>query len=194
MSKLCKVLLLSGWIVTATGSIAIAQGKKAQSVCGITVRGKAAAWQKITTTTHLKLKPASGTAKLPAAYTIYTIEEKQLKEFLKAAKSAPDGTLQIAIPLPGGLGCTAFVLANAQTMAAELAARYPELVSLKGQAVTNPNGGLLRLDYNGTDLRAEVTWNGTVYLLSTWNSGKQKYYLVYKKEDAGIEKNPYFKG
>ncbi len=194
MSSLCKAILLSGGIIAAAGSMTMAQGRKVQSVCGITVRGKTAAWQKITINPNLKLKPASGTAKLPAAYTLYTIHETQLKEFLKAAKSAPDGTQKLALPLPGGEGCTQFVLANAQTMAAELAARYPELVSLKGHAVTNPNGGLLRLDYNGTDLRAEITWNGTVYLLSTWYSGKNEYYLVYIKEDAGIEKNPYFKG
>ncbi len=196
MGNLCKALLLSGGLLIVQGKSATAQTagtSNGQHTCSITVHGKTAAWQHITATRKLKLQPRSGTAKLPTRFTVYTINEKQLKDFLKAAKQAPDHSMQMALPLSEGQDCASFLLANANTMSAGLAAKYPELVSLKGTAGDDSNA-LLRLDYDGTDLRAEITRSGTIYLIAPWKSGKKKYYLVYKKEDAGIERRHSFRG
>lgn len=188
------MLLLSGLIlvIQSEGCAQTTAGNNKQSACSITAAGKTTTWLPVTAIKKLKLQPLAGKAKLPTQYSVYTISEKQLKDFLMAAKKAPDNSIVIALPL-AALGCKEFALANANTMSAGLAAKYPELVSLKGFAKEDNNASL-RLDYDGADLRAEITWGGTIYLLSPWKSGKKKYYLVYKKEDAGIERKHSFRG
>lgn len=195
MGNLCKTLLLCGATVAVTATAATAQvkGNTVPYTCGFTTGGKTTAWQKITAVKQLKLQPVSGTAKIPAAYTVYTIPEKQLKQFLMAVKAAPEYSMQFSLPLPENEDCQQFLLADAHTMAPALAAKYPQLVSLKGHAPGNRNA-TLRLDYDGANLRAELSREGTIYLLSPWKSGKKKYYLIYKKEDAGIEKRKAFRG
>jgi hypothetical protein len=196
MGKLCKTMLLSGGLFLILGDLAFGQtpgSGSGQHTCNMVVNGKTTSWQRITATKKLKLQPVSGKSKLPARYSVYTINDKQLKDFLMAVKKAPDNTIEIALPLSAAEDCKRFALANANTMAPGLAARYPELISLKGFAAEDKNAGL-RLDYDGSDLRAEITWGGTIYLLSPWKSGKKKYYLVYKKEDAGIERKQSFRG
>ena len=189
-------MLLLGGLFLALGGQVFGQAtgnSNRQTSCNMTANGKTTSWQQITATKKLKLQPVSGKAKLPSRYSVYTINEQQLKDFLMAVKKAPDNAMEIALPLSAAAGCKKFALANANTMAPGLAAKYPELVSLKGFAAEDRNAGL-RLDYDGTDLRAEITWGGTIYLISPWKSGKKKYYLVYKKEDAGIERNQLFRG
>lgn len=188
------MLLLSGLFlaIQSEGSAQTASGSNRQSACSITAGGKTTTWSPVTAVKKLKLQPVAGKAKLPTQYSVYTINEKQLKDFLMAAKNAPDNSAELALPL-AALGCKQFALANANTMSAGLAAKYPELVSLKGFAKEDNNASL-RLDYDGSSLRAEITWGGTIYLLSPWKSGKKKYYLVYKRDDAGIERKHSFRG
>lgn len=163
--------------------------KSKPGTCGIVSHSKVVDWVNISNVKKIKLPPKSGQRKLPLHYLVYTTNEKQLKDFLVAVKSQPTVHFEIALPSPD-FACHIFSLTNSGTMSEALAAKFPELVSLKGISREDKSSGL-RLDYDGKTMNAEVTWMGKTYFIAPWEKGKKVYYLVYKKEDTGIEKRPF---
>lgn len=163
--------------------------KNKSGACGIVSHSKVLSWTPVSAIKKIKLPSRNGQRKLPLQYLVYTTNEKQLKDFLMAVQSQPSVPYEIALPSPGS-ACHVFALSNSGTMSAALSAKFPELVSLKGIAKEDKSAAL-RLDYDGKEMSAEITRMGKVYFISPWKKGKKVYYLVYKKEDAGIEKRPF---
>ncbi len=65
-------------------------------------------------------------------------------------------------------------------MSPGLAAKYPELASLKGQGAEDKSASV-RLDYDGKELNAEILWKGTYYIIAPGKKRTKTYYLVYRK-------------
>jgi len=82
-----------------------------------------------------------------------------------------------------------FATTPSGTMSPELAAKFPQLVSLKG---TNPQdqSATIRLNYDGSRLDAEMYIDGIPYILAPWKKNNVIYYLLYKKEDSGVQRKP----
>lgn len=125
---------------------------------------------------------------LPAHFNTYTFSsDHQLKAFFMKAKTT---NAPFAVPLTGPDDCRAFTTQVSGTMSAELAAKYPEIVSLKGNAQANANADL-RLDYDGNQMRGQVIWSDKVYLIDPVKYGNSTVYIVYDKNDSSIPKNSF---
>lgn len=155
--------------------------------CTLVQNGITLKWTKVTATAGLKLPARQGNALLPRKYQIYTTPTGKLKAFMEATgKKHTD----VILPFSEEPGCQVFSVQPSGTMSPELAAKFPELISLKGVARADKNA-TLRLDYNGSELNAEIIWKGVSYIIAPWKKGSRTYYLLYKKEDSGTEKKPF---
>ena len=175
-------------VLVGCSQIVFAQSSKTSTTanCSHSSNGQKVIWTKVSNIKKLKLPATIGQKKLPTKYSVYTVNQAQLKKVMQAAKSA-NSTKQIVLPATDG-NCIVFAIENSSTMSPELAAKFPELASLKGTAVTDKNV-TARIDYDGSTLSAEVNQMSKIYFLAPWKKGKKTYYLVYNKEDAGIPKS-----
>ncbi len=124
---------------------------------------------------------------VPRKYTAYTVDAAEWKAFaMKVKERGPGEVTGLNIPMP--TGCTAFSVTTSSTMSPELAAKYPELASLKGNA---DDGADLRLDWNGTQMRGQILTLGDTYLLEPFVAGGATFYLFYHKGDAAATKKPF---
>jgi hypothetical protein len=188
LKKLCCLLMFT---VFVSGTVS-AQKATAKSPlkCSIQNGSNTMQWLQMQNVSALKLPAKNGMAKLPLKYSVYTINNALLKKYLVGLKAKP---ANVVLPMPQPTGCSEFTVMNSGTMSAELAAKYPEILSMKGSDVKNPST-LLRLDYNGTELNAEITIAGVPYIIVPWKKGKNTYYLLYKKEDSGVARQPFSEG
>ena len=128
--------------------------------------------------------------KLPLKYDVYEVNNQQAATFFKDIQENKGG--RVTLPLPSGLGCHSYKVSPSGTLNAALADKYPRLVSLKG-ADEQEKGNIVRLDYDGEKINAQITWNYKVYVIQPWNEKGSLYYLVSKAEDTGYERVPYEK-
>jgi hypothetical protein len=142
-------------------------------------------WQKAT----LPDMTAHTDVHLPKAYDSYMINDADLKAFFVYAGQHKQKN-SFSIPLPKPLGCQYFDVEDAGTMAPGLQAKYPDIVSLKGNG-TNTKSGSIRLNYDGVQMRAEVNWNGSIYYVMPVKTDGNIIYLVYDKRDSGETKEPF---
>lgn len=125
---------------------------------------------------------------LPAHFNTYTIStDRQLKAFFIKAKTT---AAPFSVPLSGPDDCRAFTTQVSGAMSAELAAKYPEIVSLKGRSEANANADL-RLDYDGSQMRGQVIWSDKVYIIDPVKYGNSTVYIVYDKNDTSVPKNSF---
>jgi hypothetical protein len=143
-------------------------------------------WVKIQNVKSLKLPAKKGTAKLPLKYAVFTVNGPALKRYMMSLKEKPGS---IVLPVGGDLLCIEAYVTNSGTMSEALAAKFPQLVSLKGNGVRDKSV-TVRLDYDGTALNAEIISAGTSYIIEPWKKGSTIYYLLFKKEDSGVERKP----
>jgi len=187
--------LLLGWLtlsfLAACGAAAGIGGSQEVSGfrCSFTYKRVTLSWVKQESPQQLGLEPRVGEAKLPLKFDVYSISNRDLDVFMKAAKSQDSSAEMINLPLPGG-SCYSYRLQPSEIMPEPLAQKFPELISLKGYA-TEDKAATVRLDYDGKKLQAEITRNGHIYYLAPWPGKEGTYYLLYKKEDAGFEKRPF---
>jgi len=136
-----------------------------------------------------KLSPAKTKKEpqLPLKYSVYTINNEQMQAFFKSLKSAGQGLMNLPVP---GHGCQPFQVKNSGTMSAELAEKFPEMISLKGTAQQN-TGGYARVDYDGKKLKVEITWDNETYYIQPWEEEGQLWYVLSDKKDTGYEKHPF---
>lgn len=183
-----KLLCLLMFVVLVSGTVAAQKTTvKNPLKCSIKNGSNTMQWLQVQNIASLKLPAKTGTTKLPLKYSVYTINNALLKQYLVGLKSKP---AHVVLPMPSPTGCGEFTVMNSGTMSAELSAKYPEILSMKGSDVTNPST-LLRLDYNGTELNAEMNITGVPYIIAPWRKGKITYYLLYKKEDSGVARRPF---
>jgi hypothetical protein len=160
--------------------------QKNVTVCNSRMGKIALQWVKIQHVSALKLPAKKGTAKLPLKYTVYTVNSPALKKYMMSLKAKPGN---IVLPVNGEPSCIEAYVTNSGTMSAELAAKFPQLVSLKGNG-TQDKSATVRLDYNGAALNAEIISGGVSYIIEPWKKGSVIYYLLYRKEDSGVERKP----
>lgn len=137
----------------------------------------------------VKLTPAESKKgpQLPLKYTVYTINNEQMQAFFKSIQSTGQGSINLPVP---GHGCQSFYVENSGTMSAELAAKFPEIISLKGMA-QHDKAGYTRIDYDGKKLKVEITWDNEIYYVQPWEEKGQLWYVLSDKRDTGYEKQPF---
>lgn len=190
MSLSYRLLLLFTALYLSFAAASYAQGSK--STCSVTQNGVTLSWHRIEKTAALKLPVKKGKVKLPKRYTVFTTDAGSLHAILTAAKNTKEQT-HIVLPLSDITGCAGFKVETSGTMSPELAAKYPQLASLKGQG-TEDKSASVRLDYDGKEMNAEILWKGTYYIIAPWKKGIRTYYLVYRKEDSGMPRSIPAKG
>ena len=154
-------------------------GKATESNCGNTMGG----WIQLT---HKNLSPKNPVQKLPEKYTAYTIDDTKLEAFMLQLSKAK----QKKIALPTNTGCREYTLIPSETMSPELAAKFPELQSYQGQGILEKEE-TLRLDYDGTNLRANITNESGIFFLDPFETNEGKIYLLFNKNDSGLPKGRY---
>lgn len=137
----------------------------------------------------VKLTPAESKKgpQLPLKYTVYTINNEQMQAFFKSLQTTGQGSINLPVP---GHGCQPFQVENSGTMSAELAAKFPEIISLKGTAQHN-KAGYTRIDYDGKKLKVEITWDNEIYYIQPWEEKGQLWYVLSDRRDMGYEKQPF---
>lgn len=143
-------------------------------------------WLKIRNIKSLKLPAKKGTAKLPLKYAVYTVSGPALMKYMMSLKAKPGN---ITLPIGNDEQCIEVYVSNSGTMSAGLAAKFPQLVSLKGNGVKDKSA-TVRLDYDGAALNAEIISGGVSYIIEPWKKGSIIYYLLFRKEDSGVERKP----
>jgi len=127
--------------------------------------------------------------RLPGRFGSYRIADEALNRFFSYAKQ-PGVKSGFAVPLPAPLGCQYFELTPSGAMSGALAAKFPDLASLKGFAVHNP-AATIRLDYDGSKMHAEVIWEDKVYLAKPVDVQDGIVYIVYDRKESGDLKQPF---
>ena len=134
------------------------------------------------------LSPKMKDQKLPTIYKTYTINEATLKQYMLQINKSK----QKEITLPTHHGCSTFTLSNSGTMSPELAAQFPEILSFQGNNIADGKE-TIRLDYDGSSLRASITNTDGTYILDPFETKEGKYYLLFDKQHSGIPQVPYEK-
>ncbi|MEI8279752.1 MAG: hypothetical protein WCG87_08295 [Bacteroidota bacterium] len=123
---------------------------------------------------------------LPSSFSTYVLDSEQLRAFytnVNASIGKEEIVHTISIPMPKPINCQVFEVRPSGVMAPELQAKFPEIASLKGTAVSH--GGVdCRLDYDGNKMRGQIIWDELVYYITPINVGNTVCYIVYAASDA----------
>lgn len=130
--------------------------------------------------------PLRSEIKLPKSYLAYEIDQERLEDYFMKLKDRK--TNQINIPLNGAMQY--YALQEANTMNEELAAKYPEIQSLRGTNNANKNEQIF-LDIDGKKLRVKITNNNGSYVVEPYETEKGLFYLVYDIKDTGYPKSKF---
>ncbi len=195
MSLHRKILLnLTGlYLLFTTSAGAQTRNEVPAASCSMTLNGITMHWNKVTNVPALKLPSKAGKTKLPKRYTVYTTDAGKLYTILNTVKNKGMEQTPVVLPLSGEIGCAMFNVAASGTLSPGLAAKYPQLASLKGQGIEDKSASV-RLDYDGKEMNAEILWQGSYYIIAPWKKGTKTYYLVYRKEDSGMPRSVPAKG
>lgn len=132
-----------------------------------------------------------GQDSLPKNFTAYKINTQSLNSFLNNLTNIPAEFQIINLPVDGGNGCMLFQLRPSGTMSSELQKKFPALKSFTGISKKDANAQL-RLDFDGSEIHAEITHDGLTELLSPWKDKQgTDYYLLYYKKDARPQLQPF---
>jgi len=124
---------------------------------------------------------------LPAKYIRYSVAKDTLQAFFKQL-STPGKTGGIILPIDKH--CEPFTLRTSGAISAGIRQKYPDLASLQGNGV-NTKAADIRLDWNGTQMRGQITFNGAIYYIMSVAEKNETVYLVYNREDSGEVKQPF---
>jgi hypothetical protein len=180
-----KLLLSALVVLVFQGNVQAQANRKNIVACNSRLENTVLQWVKTQNVKALRLPAKEGMAKLPLKYSVYTINNLALKKYLMSLKAKPGN---IVLPVGGDQQCIEMYVSNSGTMSAGLAAKFPQLVSLKGNGVQDKSA-TVRLDYDGAALNAEIISGGVPYIIIPWKKGSTIYYLLYRKEDSGVERN-----
>lgn len=180
------LLLLSLAVGLQTAVYGQKSNARAVLACNCRAGNMELQWFKVNNPAALKLPVKAGSARLPKQYTVFTTHPKQLHTYMMMLK-AKGGS--IVLPSSGAMACRTFSVTSSGTMSPELAAKFPQIVSLKGFEEKD-HASTVRIDSDGSQWSAEMTLGGVAYIISPWKKGAVTYYLLYKKEDSGVERKP----
>lgn len=173
----------------SSGGIVFAQKAKAVFVCKDKGTSYSNQWTLVADVKSLKLKPQSGSMKLPKKYHVFVVATAHLNTRLTELRMK-GGTIELPLPdtsVSFGFNCETFKVENSGTMSPALNAKYPQIVSLKGFSLKNKNN-TIRYDYNGIAQNISIIWNGINYLYVPYKSNNKTYYLLYNKMDDNNSK------
>lgn len=121
---------------------------------------------------------------IPKKYKIYTLDSHNLQSWIQDLKQN-NKTGFITIPI-NGIDET-FTLEDAKTMSPVLAAKFPQILSLKGFHTKDPQSNI-RLNINEQELDIQVQIKDKTYIISKWEQPNFSGYLIYDKNDSNEEK------
>lgn len=148
-------------------------------------------WESVYDVKGLDLPITIGADSLPTHFTAYKINTQSLFSHLQGLEGEPYNKRVISLPVNNGSGCILFHLEPSGTLSPGLQKKYPDIKSWKGSSDADPTVQL-RLDFDGKAIRAVITRNNNVELLSPWPDKQNvTYYLLYKKEDSGHKRIPF---
>ena len=107
----------------------------------------------------------------PSEFTLWMCNYEGLEHMLDDAETP--------VALPTGTGMTSFVLENSGTMAPELAAKFPNIRTLKGASADGTISS--RVDTNDEGLFCEFKSDSETMYLSPLLKGSKVYYALYSK-------------
>lgn len=162
------------------------QGYERANICSFLDNGKEIKWEQLMDPSKLNLKPTVRQTKLPTKFSVYQANEGDLKHFLQKVNQGAEPVIMF---IPVKDQCIAFKVVPSGTMSKELAAKFPDVVSLKGSSVGSELVSI-RIDYKEDNLKMEINDHGQIYLMETWPGKDGNYFLLFNKEDAGYEKTP----
>jgi hypothetical protein len=127
---------------------------------------------------------------VPQFYSTFTLDKAALKqvlsraplEFSDDARRGEGGGVILTIPMPNGV-LSRFKIENSPIMEPELAAKYPEIQSYRGQGIDNPTE-TTRFDFSPNGFRAMIFSNQGTILVEPYIWGETVNYMSFYKSDA----------
>jgi len=132
---------------------------------------------------------------VPKKFGLFQFERTQLLSFLEEVPMelgpvAMAPQWQMEIPMPDGSTST-FVVAESPIMAPELAAKFPEVITFRGQGVDDPNA-TIRLDLTPAGFHAMIrSPKGSVFV-DPYSRDQTDYCISYYKNDLQADPSDYF--
>jgi len=122
---------------------------------------------------------------VPQAYRSLKLDNSLLKSRLANAplegKEAGVEPMVLSLPMPDG-SFAQFRIVESPIMAAELAAKFPEIRTYAGQGIDDP-GSTLRFDVTPSGFHAQIlSTKGTSYI-DPFQPGDREHYIAYAKRD-----------
>jgi hypothetical protein len=129
---------------------------------------------------------------VPRFYSTFRLDKTALRQILnRAPKEFSDRTqgeeVILTIPTPNG-GVGRFRIEQAATMEPELAAKYPEIQSYRGQGIDNPTANV-RFDLSPNGFRAMIFSNEGTMFVEPYAKGDTLNYISFNKSDAPRSSN-----
>jgi hypothetical protein len=132
---------------------------------------------------------------VPRFYSTFQLDKAALrqvlnrapKEFSDQARSGDEVIL--TIPMPNG-GVSRFRIENSSIMEPELAAKYPEIQSYRGQGIDNPTE-ITRFDISPNGFRAMIFSNQGTILVEPYAWGDTLNYISFFKSDVPRSSDPW---
>lgn len=147
-------------------------------------------WVNVYDPQELNLPLKEGADSLPKKFVAYKINTQSLNSYLLGLDGIPYEKRVISVPVNAGNACLLFHLESSGTLPAAIQKKYPSLRSLKGFSDQDPSAEL-RLDFDGTTLKAAIIHDNKTELISPWTDANgMLYYLLYDKKDAGYQHIP----
>ncbi len=117
----------------------------------------------------------------PAEYRVLTLDEAAASDHLKNAFHR-GMAVDIALPEPNG-GFTDFMVVDSGTLPAELKAKYPDILTFKGQ---DAQGRRVRLDVSPLGFQAMVFDPAGVWVVRPEQFGAGDRYLVFRRAELQV--------
>lgn len=139
-------------------------------------------WQEVSNPAALEGLTADQT---PSQYRTLALNGSLLAASLQQAPAEFSGGGQpeviIKLPLPDG-GFGRFSVVHSPVMAADLAARYPEIQTYTAQGVDNPSQ-TARLDWTPNGLNATIIGPQAIYSIAPYTQGNNVYHISFNRQD-----------
>lgn len=128
--------------------------------------------------------PAGFTA--PYKYKLYQVNQDTLQAFFSAFRQRSEQGMVI----PVGKSCEPLLMRRSGTMSQALQEKYPDIISLQGNGTVN-KAAELRLDWDGKQLKGQLSHNESIYYITPVNTGEGLRYMIYDRKETAETKQPF---
>lgn len=119
----------------------------------------------------------------PYKYKTYRVDPDTLKAFFSSFRHK--GELGMVAPV--GKNCEPFLMRRSGAMSPGLQEKYPDIVSLQGNGTVN-KAAELRLDWDGTQLKGQLSHNENIYYITPVSTGEGMIYMIYDRKETAETK------